>query len=82
MGQPRGNGGGYTDRSAAWTETATRLNLLNGGWSGHGRPGWAPPAQRTRAVVLWWRQMARSRGAGPWEQRTWPKTAACRHTAS
>ncbi len=30
MGQPRGNGGGYTDRSRAWTETATRRLTADG----------------------------------------------------
>jgi hypothetical protein len=34
MGQPRCNGDGYTDRSDALTETETRLNPLNGRWSG------------------------------------------------
>jgi hypothetical protein len=33
MGQPRCNWGGYTDRSDVRTETATRLDLLKGGWS-------------------------------------------------
>jgi hypothetical protein len=34
MGQPHCNGCEYTDRSDPLTDTATRLNLLSGGWSG------------------------------------------------